>query len=88
MRSLIEINKKIYDVSELKVGKWYISYYSSNNRRFLFRFKSNSYNTIYVNGCYSYYTEHYYNDNSNSFVLSNGYYCVRAKMSEVREYFP
>jgi hypothetical protein len=39
MRSIVEVNKKVYDVSELKVGKWYISYNSHDNKRLLFKYR-------------------------------------------------
>jgi hypothetical protein len=88
MRSIVEVNKKIYDVSELKVGKWYISYNSHDNKRLLFKYRGCSGHTVYDSGCYAYWSENYANSDKPTFDLCDGYYCVRAKMSEVREYFP
>ena len=88
MRSLIEINKKIYDVSELMVGKWYISYNTYDDKRLLFKYRGFSGHTVYDSGCYAYWAERYENGENPTFDLCGGYYCVRAKISEVREYFP
>jgi hypothetical protein len=88
MRSIVEVNKKIYDVSELKVGKWYISYSPNDGKRLLFKYRECYIWKVYDSGCYSYWAERYENGDKPTFDLCGGYYCVRAKMSEVREYFP
>jgi hypothetical protein len=88
MRSLIEINKKIYDVSGLRVGKWYISYSPNDGKRLLFKYRECSGSYVFDSGCYLYWCDRYDNGDTETFDLCDGYYCVRASNGEVRKYFP
>jgi hypothetical protein len=88
MRSIGEIKKKIYDVSGLRVGKWYISYSPYDNKRLLFKYKRCSGNTVFDSGCYHYWFDRYDNGDTETFDLCDGYYCVRASNEEVKKYFP